>query len=300
MSRKRVIALGFFDGVHRGHGVLLKQARDRADALGCSAAALTFDAHPSRVLTGREVPLLTTAQDRVRLMKELYGMDEVIVLPFDQVMADMDWERFVEQVLVERYGACYVVCGFDHSFGYRGLGTPDRLREKCRELGIGCDVVGKADLDGVPLSSTHIRSLLEQGDVERANRCLGHPYEITGTVISGKQLGRKLGIPTANISVPQGILTPAYGVYAAKVWLPDGGARPAVTNVGIRPTVKDDRGPMIEPWILDFDGDLYGQTIRVAFYSRLRPERRFESLEALRTEIFRNAGQVRAYFEKHE
>lgn len=296
---KRVIALGFFDGVHLGHGALLNAARNRARELGCSAAALTFDVHPSKVLTGREVPLLTTVGDRVRLMKELYGMEEVAVLPFDRAMASMDWEVFVEEVLVGQYQACHVVCGYDYSFGYKGLGTPDRLREKCSAMGIGCDIVERAELDGVTLSSTCIRQLLEQGNVERANRCLGHVYAITGTVVHGKQLGRTLGIPTANIPVPAGILPPAYGVYAAKAILPDGTAHPAVTNVGVRPTVEDGLGLMLEPWILDYDGDLYGQAVRVEFYAHLRPEQKFESLDALKAEILRNAAQTRAYFREN-
>ena len=296
---KRVIALGFFDGVHLGHGALLNMARCRAQELGCPAAALTFDVHPSKVLAGREVPLLTTVGDRVRLMQELYGMEEVSVLPFDRAMASMDWEQFVEQILVERYHACHVVCGYDYSFGYKGLGTPARLQEKCRAMGIGCDIVERAELDGVTLSSTFIRQLLEQGAVEQANRCLGHVYAITGTVVHGKQLGRTLGIPTANIPVPAGILPPANGVYATKVILPDGAEHPAVTNVGVRPTVEDGLGLMIEPWILDYDGELYGQTVRVAFYSRLRPEQRFESLHALKTEILQNAEQTRAFFRKN-
>lgn len=300
MNDKRVIALGFFDGVHLGHGALLRLARQRADSLGCKAAALTFDAHPVQVLTGREVSLLTTTGERVRLMKELYAVDEVMVLHFDAEMAARDWEAFVERYLVQICNACHVVCGFDYSFGSRGLGTPEKLRDKCAALGIGCDIVEKTELDGVTLSSTHIRGLLEAGDVEQANRCLGHPYAIAGTVTQGKQLGRKLGIPTANIAVPRGLLAPAMGVYAAKVCLPDGTAKAAVTNVGVRPTVKDGLGLMIEPWILDYGGDLYGQTIRVEFYTRLRPERRFDSLEDLKAEILRNAEQTRAYFAKNE
>jgi len=296
VKQSRVIALGFFDGVHLGHGALLRCARDRADALGCKAAALTFDVHPQQVLTGKQVPLLTTAAERIRLMRELYAMDEVMVLPFDNAMAAMDWEEFTERILLERFGACHVVCGYDFSFGRKGLGTAERLREKCTAMGVGCDIIEQTRLDGVTLSSTHIRSLLEAGDVAEANRFLGHPYSISGPVISGKQLGRRLGIPTANVAVPEGILPPANGVYAAKVRLPDGTVKLAVTNVGLRPTVEDGLGLMVEPWVLDFSGDLYGEEIRMEFHARLRPERRFDSLEELKAEIFRNADQTRVFF----
>lgn len=294
MKQSRVIALGFFDGVHLGHGALLRRAKDRADTLGCQAAALTFDVHPLQVLTGRQVPLLTTVSERIRLMKDLYAMDEVMILPFDRETAAMDWEDFVEDLLLGRYGACHVVCGYDYTFGYQGLGTAEKLRDKCAAMGVGCDIIDQTQLDGVTLSSTLIRRLLEEGDVTGANRFLGHPYTITGQVIPGKQLGRTLGIPTANVAVPDGILPPANGVYAAKVRLPDGTVRLAVTNVGLRPTVEDGLGLVVEPWILDFSGDLYGQTIRMEFHARLRPERRFESLDALKAEIFRNADQTRA------
>lgn len=294
MKQSCVIALGFFDGVHLGHGALLRRAKDRAGDLGCRTTALTFDVHPMQVLTGRQVPLLTTVAERTRLMEELYAVDEVMILPFDREMAAMDWEDFVEQILLRRYGACHVVCGYDYTFGRKGLGTAETLRQKCAALGVGCDIIQQTRLDGVTLSSTHIRGLLEAGDVAQANRFLGHPYAICGEVIPGKQLGRTLGIPTANVAVPQGILPPANGVYATKVHLPDGTVKLAVTNVGLRPTVEDGLGLVVEPWILDFSGDLYGQTIRMEFHARLRPERRFESLDALKAEILRNADQTRA------
>ena len=294
MKQSRVIALGFFDGVHLGHGALLRRARACADALGCQAAALTFDVHPLQVLTGRQVPLLTTVPERIRLMKDLYAMDDVVILPFDREMAAMDWGNFAEDLLLGRYGACHVVCGYDYTFGHKGLGTAEKLRNKCAAMGVGCDIIEQTRLDGVTLSSTHIRGLLEAGDVVEANRFLGHPYTIAGQVIPGKQLGRTLGIPTANVAVPEGILPPANGVYATKVHLPDGTVRLAVTNVGLRPTVEDGLGLVVEPWILDFSGDLYGRTIRMEFHARLRPERRFESLDALKAEILRNAEQTRS------
>lgn len=297
MNHDRVIALGYFDGVHRGHGALLQKARQRADTLGCTAAALTFDAHPDTVVFGQPVELINTMADRQYLMTQRYGMDEVLVAHFDRAMAAMPWENFVEDYLVEALGARHVVCGHDFTFGHRGQGNAQRLLEKCAALGVGCDVIGRVEWNGFTVSSTHIRQLIHQGSMEEAAQFLGHPHLLTGIVVHGKQLGRQLGIPTANLPLPQGVLSPAFGVYAARVFLPGGDERLAVTNVGVRPTVHDSLGLVVEPWLLDYEGDLYGQTIRVEFYRHLRGERKFASLEALKAEILRNAEQTRAYFQ---
>jgi len=162
---------------------------------------------------------------------------------------------------------------------------------------MGCTIVERVELEGVTVSSTHIRGLIEGGELETAARFLGHPHVLSGTVVPGKQLGRTIGIPTANLMIPDRVIVPAYGVYATRVVTAQG-AWPAVTNVGVRPTVDDGEGVTVEPWILDFEGDLYGQTVRVEFYRRLRGEQKFDSLDALKQEILRNAEQTRAYFER--
>lgn len=292
----RVIALGFFDGVHIGHAALLRRARERADALGVPAAALTFDRHPDELVTGQSVPLINSREDREWLLRERFSMDEVLLLHFDRETMHMPWERFVRGYLVGELGACHLVCGHDFHFGDRGEGNPERLAALCAELGVGCDVIGRVELEGRTVSSTHIRALLAQGDVESARRFLGHAHLLSGTVVPGKQLGRTIGIPTANLCAPDGVLLPRFGVYATRVLLPDGTARPAVTNVGVRPTVDDQTGITVEPWLLDFDGDLYGQRIRVEFYRYLRGETKFPDLAALRAEILRNADQTRTFF----
>ena len=196
-------------------------------------------------------------------------------------------------ILVERYGAVHLVAGHDHHFGHRNQGSPELLKEKCAELGLGCDIIPAVTLDGVTVSSTHIRKLLEEGDVETARAFLGHPHVLTQTVGHGRQLGRTIGIPTANLVAPPHVLLPKRGVYAAKITLPDGRAFGGVTNVGVRPTVNNGQDVTVEPWILDFDGDLYGQAIRVEFYRRLRDERKFESLDALRSQIETDAVKTR-------
>ena len=297
-NQRKVIALGFFDGVHLGHGALLRTVAARARELDALPCAFTFDRSPAAALTGKAVPLLSGVDDRALLMRELYGIQKVIVAPFD-VMRRMDWQDFVAQYLQKELGVIHVVAGHDFHFGYKGEGTPRRLAEKCAGLGMGCDIIPKVELDGITVSSTYIRTLVAAGDMERAARFLGHPHVLSGEVIHGSELGRTLGTPTANLLVPSGVAAPAFGVYAAKVCLPGGEERLAVTNVGVRPTVNDDKTAVtVEPWILDYQGDLYGQHIRVEFCARLRPERKFPSVDALRDAILENARQTRDYFAK--
>ncbi len=296
---QRVIALGFFDGVHLGHAALLERARLRAKELGASCAALTFDQHPDTLVFGTDVPLLNSREDREWLLRGMFGMDEVLILHFDRQTMQMPWQDFVRGYLVETLGAVHVVCGHDFHFGARGEGNPDRLRAYCAELGVGCDVIERVTLDGETVSSTLIRSLIASGEVEQANRFLGHAHVLSGTVVPGKQLGRTIGIPTANIYAPEGVMLPRFGVYATKVDV-GGAVYPAVTNVGVRPTVDDKTGITVEPWILGFDGDLYGKQIRVEFHRYLRGEAKFDGLDALRAEILHNAVQTRAYFGETE
>ena len=289
----RVIALGFFDGVHLGHASLLTMAKQRAGELGLRPAVISFDLHPDNLVAGQKVQLINSVQDRREVLQRVYGIEDVILVHFDEQMMHMPWDAFVEDVLVREYGARHLVCGYDFRFGDKGAGNPERLREKCRGLGLGCDVMPRFDLDGITVSSTYIRSLLERGEMEEARRFLGHPHCLSGPVVHGRALGRTIGIPTANLLIPENVLVPAFGVYATKVTLPDGSEKLAVTNVGVRPTVDDSQTVTVEPWILDYSGDLYGQNIRVDFYKRLRGEKKFSGLEALQQEIFRNAEETR-------
>lgn len=291
--RERVIALGFFDGVHLGHGALLRRAAEEAKKRGCESAVFTFDRPPKEVITGVPCPLINSPEDRAELVKRLYGIDEMLMVPFDDEMRTTPWDRFVTDILVGRYGAVHLVAGHDHHFGHKNQGSPELLREKCAELGLGCDIIPAVTIGGVTVSSTHIRKLLEEGDVETARAFLGHPHVLTQTVGHGRQLGRTIGIPTANLVAPPHVLLPRRGVYAAKITLPDGRAFGGVTNVGVRPTVNNGQDVTVEPWILDFDGDLYGQAIRVEFYHRLRDERKFDSLDALKSQIETDAVKTR-------
>ncbi len=307
-KQRTVIALGFFDGVHLGHGALLRRVKETADRLGAVPAAFTFDQSPTAAITGQAVPLLTALGDRTALMDRLYGVREVVVASFT-AMQHMDWEEFVADYLVQKLGVVHVVAGHDFHFGYMGKGNPERLRTKCEALGVGCDIIEKVERDGITVSSTYIRTLVAQGEMERAAQFLGHPHSFSGTVGHGKRLGSRLGFPTVNLSLPAQVITPAFGVYAAKVWvypdypdhhayLPGEGPYLAVTNVGVRPTIPDNDGRVtVESFLLDYDGDLYGRQIRVEFYKRLRGERKFPSMEELAEEVRRNARQTREYFQ---
>ena len=293
---KTVIALGFFDGVHRGHGALLRKAAERAGELNAAPAVFTFDRSPKEFVTGKPVLLINSNDDRRDIIRRVYGIRRVIFAPFDREMMTMPWQDFITELLVKQYGAVHLVAGHDYRFGHKNEGTVERLREKCRELGLGCDIIPKVELEGITVSSTYIRTLLEQGDVERAALFLGHPHCLSQTVRYGQRLGRTIGIPTVNLAVPAHVLTPERGVYITRAFLPDGRSCPGVTNVGTRPTVTEGDTVSVETYLLGFDGDLYGQTVRLDFYKRLRGEVKFPSLEALRQEILRNVAETEAYF----
>lgn len=295
---KRVIALGFFDGVHLGHAALLGQVREVAARLNAIPAAVTFDVHPENVIFGRGMPLLSSPNDRADLMRRLCGIQEVIIARFDRRMMQMPWREFVTDFLIQENGAIHVVAGHDFHFGYKGEGNPERLKSLCTELGIGCDIIPKIEQDGITISSTYIRTLVAQGEMERAMDFLGHPHTITDTVTHGKRLGRILGFPTVNLTIPEDVVVPALGVYATKVYIGDR-AYLCATNVGTRPTVDNDQVVNVEGFLLDFEGDLYGKTLRMEFYHFLRPERKFPSLDALKEEIMRNVEQTHDYFQQH-
>lgn len=293
---KTVIALGFFDGVHLGHGALLRKTAERARELDATPAAFTFDRPPKAVVTGVPVPLINSNRDRRYLMERLYHMEHVIFAPFDHAMMTMPWQDFLTELLVKQYGAAHLVAGHDYRFGHKNQGNVQLLQEKCAQLGLGCDIIPPVTREDITISSTYIRTLLEGGDVEQAAQFLGHPHCLSQTVRHGQRLGRTIGIPTVNLAVPEPVLVPARGVYVTRVCLPDGRSFPGVTNIGTRPTVTDGNAVSVETHLLGFDGDLYGTEIRLDFFRRLRGEQKFDSLEELRQEIRRNILQTESYF----
>lgn len=287
MKQKKIYALGFFDGVHLGHQALLSACRRLAAENHCLPAAVTFDLPPSAVLQNLQPNMLTTVQDR-KLLLHQYGMEEVRLFSANAQTLSMSWQAFLEQLI--QLGAAGFVCGEDYRFGSNGEGSAQMLCTFCKEGNIPCIIVPEQTMDGQKISSTRIRALLETGDVENANRLLGHPHIFTGTVVSGRHLGRTIGIPTANLHLPECLLTPAFGVYACTAMV-DEHAYKAVTNIGTRPTVGGNH-VTVEPWLLDFSGDLYGKELSLQFHKFLRPERKFANLEELKAKIQEDATET--------
>ena len=293
-NKKRVIALGFFDGVHLAHGSLLNKAKERAAELDATPAVLTFDAHPDRLVRKEKVELINSADGRADIISRYYGIDDVIYVHFDKKTMTTQWRDFIDSVVNELSGV-HFVAGHDFRFGYKGEGTPGLLKEYCASRGIGCDIIEEMTLDGIRISSTYVRELIASGNMERAMAFLGHPHSLVDTVRYGYKLGRTLGSPTINMYFPDGVIIPPYGVYATKVQF--GYCEySAVTNIGIRPTVCGDKKVSVESFILDFSGNLYGRKVRVEFYKFLRPEVKFESTDELKRQIQIDADASRAYF----
>ena len=279
MKKNMIFALGFFDGVHLGHQALLSECVGLAKEMGAQTAAITFENHPQSLFRADVPPLLTTLADRVRLLGR-YGMEEVIAYPVTEAVMGMHWEDFLRELLDR--GAVGFVCGDDFRFGSRGAGNARTLRAFCEERGLPCVIVPEQTLEGVRISSSYIRRQIETGDMATAVRYLGHGHMLTGTVVTGRRLGHKLGFPTANIELPQGVIVPRHGVYACRAYVGKESYM-AVCNVGNRPTVQGHQ-VRTETWLLDFEGDLYGQIVTLDFMYFLRPEQRFESLDALKKE----------------
>ncbi len=296
---ERAVALGFFDGIHLGHGALLRQVRARANELGLDPAVMTFDVHPDTLVFGTDVPLINSAAEREDLIRRLHGIETVVFLHFNRRMMEMPWEEFIASAVTE-LSIRSVVVGHDFCFGYRGEGTPERLKKWCGDRNISCDVIPAVQVDGRTVSSTEIRILLADGRIEEANRLLGHPHTLSDTVRPGFHLGKKLGSPTINMVFPQGVVVPKHGVYTTKVWLDDGSSHIAVTNIGVRPTVSESRSVSVESHLLGFHGNLYGRRVRVDFHHFQRAETRFDSPEILAAQIKRDAEDALRWFESNE
>jgi len=294
-----VYAIGNFDGVHRGHAAVIGRARRLADELGAPAAALTFEPHPADFFAGRPVVFrLTPPPLKARALAAL-GVDGVVTLTFNAALAGLTAQEFLSQILIERLGVRAVVIGGDFRFGKNRGGSPAFLIEAGRRHGFVVDVIDKvADAAGEEaISSSAIRHALQAGDVAAARRLLGRPYAIEGEVIAGRKLGRTLGVPTANIALaPTNRL--AHGVYAVRAAI-EGARFDGVASFGTRPTV-DDGAPLLEVFLFDFSGDLYGKTVEVAFEAYLRPELKFDSLEALKARMGEDMAEARAALTGHD
>jgi riboflavin kinase / FMN adenylyltransferase len=282
-----VVTIGAYDGVHLGHQAVLRLVRELADARGFEAALVTFDRHPAEVVRPESAPrLLTTLEQRLELLDATGDLDLCWVLTFDEARSKEAAEDFVREVLVDGIGARLVVVGADFHFGHRRGGNVALLERMGAELGfevLGLGLVAvEGEASGAPYSSTRIRELLAKGDVAEAAQLLGRPHEVRGVVERGDQRGAEhLGFPTANLTVPERICLPADGVYAGTFVAEDEVERPAAISVGTRPTFYEDGDVLVEAYVLDFDGDLYGQRVKVRFREWVRGQERFDSTEAL-------------------
>lgn len=209
----RAIALGYFDGVHLGHKALMDKAVLRAKEIGGISSVFTFDQHPSSVMSGLAVPMLTAKSTRADEIKQFGGVDEVIFGHFDDNLRTMDWKDFIHELLIKKFNAKYIISGHNNRFGYKGLGTPEGMAEECKKAGIGYDCIPDVKVDGITVSSTYIRQLISQGEMEKAIKFLGHPYTVSGVVEHGRKVGtRTLGVPTLNLALPKEMVLPPYGV----------------------------------------------------------------------------------------
>jgi riboflavin kinase/FMN adenylyltransferase len=280
-GRERTVAVGTFDGVHLGHREVIRN----------SDSVLTFDPHPVSVVAPQHTPkLLTTLERKAELIASL-GVQELIVIPFDADFARRSAAEFIDDVLVGALGATQVAVGENFRFGHKAQGDPRLLAGDTRFTTV---VHPLLEVDGEIVSSSHIRGLVLAGDLKEANRLLGAPFELSGEVTRGDARGRELGFPTANIVPDEALACPGHGVYAC---LADG--RPAAVSIGVRPTFKTGRGELIEAYLLDFDGDLYGRRLTHEFLERLRGERRFDSAESLVEQMHRDVEHTRGIAQPH-
>jgi riboflavin kinase/FMN adenylyltransferase len=273
--RPRRVAIGTFDGVHVGH----RKVIEGADTV------LTFEPHPVRIIAPDAAPKLIMPFAAKRDVIEGLGVDEVVVIPFDKEFSRKSAEQFIDEVLIEKLGATHVSVGENFRFGAKAKGDQRMLAGRDE---FETRVVPLVEVDGETVSSTRIRALVEVGDVETAMRCLGAPYLYEGVVVEGDKRGRELGFPTANLVPEDDLVHPGHGVYAGFA-----NGHPAAIHVGVRPMFETGRGLLIEPYLIDWDGDLYGKTLRVAFIARLRGEKRFPSVEELIAAIHQDVEQAR-------
>ena len=294
---RSVVTVGTFDGVHVGHQAILRYLNERAEAVGGRSTVVTFDPHPREVVRGEHVPLLTTLEERSALLAE-HGVERFVVLPFTRDLSMLEPEAYVEEVLIGQVGLREIVIGYDHAFGRNRKGNRQTLERLGAEHGFSVDVIPEQIEHGITVSSTAIRRLLrEEGDVREAAALLGRPYTLAGTVVRGARRGRTIGFPTANLHVEgKRKLVPKLGVYAVRVaW--NGEPFGGMMNVGRRPTFEEEGAVSVEVHLFDFDGDLYGETLRVTFVERVRDEVRFDGPDALVAQLRRDEAESRSVLE---
>jgi len=296
IAKPAVLTLGVFDGLHLGHQAIMAKVVERARATESVATAITFDPHPRAVLHPESAPPLLQTLDQRLANLEVLGIEQAIVVKFTKEFASQPAEDFLRNVVRDRLHAREVYLGKGFAFGKGRGGNIELLHKMSDELGFVAAEVDEVQLRGMRISSSRIRELLAEGRVNLARRMLGRPYGVEGVVIRGDQRGRSIGFPTANLK-PHNRVIPKFGVYATATLI--GGIwRRSVTNIGVRPTFGEELEPSIEAHVLDFDGDLYGDALRVRFLHRIRDERKFSGVDELITQIGRDAERARNYFSR--
>ncbi|PSQ92197.1 MAG: bifunctional riboflavin kinase/FAD synthetase [Bacteroidetes bacterium SW_4_67_19] len=295
-----VVTVGTFDGVHVGHQAVVRYLIERAEAQDGPATVLSFDPHPRTVLTGEEVPLLTTPAERADLLEDL-GLDRFVLMPFTEEFSQIEAPDYVRDVLVGQVGMQEIVIGYDHGFGKGRAGDADLLKKMAPEYDFAVDVISAQNVEGygVAGSSAVRRVLAEEGDARQAEATLGRPYAVSGVVERGAGRGQEIGFPTANVHPGDARkLVPKVGVYAARVVLEgETERRPAMVNIGRRPTFDEDE-VRLEAHLIGFEGDLYGRQVRVEFAQRLRGERRFDGPDALAEQLSRDEARCKEVLSK--
>lgn len=280
-----VVTSGTFDGVHIGHQKILQRLREIADSIQGTTVIITYWPHPRLILhpNDQDLKLISTIDERIELLRQ-HGVDHLIILPFTKEFSQLSSEEFIQQVLIDKIGTCKLVIGYDHRFGKNREGSFEHLKANAHRYGFEVEEIPRQDVDDVGVSSTLIRSALQQGRVATANEYLGYYYTLHGIVTHGNQLGRTIGFPTANITIPESYkLIPADGVYAVYVELSDQRRFKGMMNIGLRPTIDNQK--TIEVNIFDFEEDLYGQDVIVMLVDFIRKEQKFETIEALKVQL---------------
>jgi riboflavin kinase / FMN adenylyltransferase len=292
-DRGAAVAMGSFDGVHLGHQQVIELAARAANDLGAPLGVITFDPHPRVYFRPDEPAFRLMKTDQQARALEKLNVDILYVLPLEAELAGMTDREFATRVLHDGLGARHVAVGFDNSFGKGRTGTPDTMRAYGRELGFGVSVADPVgDGGGEKFSSTAVREALRDGQPEVAAEILGRPFAIEGPVQRGRQLGRKLGFPTANVDLGD-YVSPKFGVYATRTRLSDGREFAGVANIGVNPTVQGVTRPLLEVWLFDFDEDIYDRVIETDLVAFLRPEEKFESLEVMTEQVMKDAARAR-------
>lgn len=288
-----IVALGNFDGIHRGHQEIIGRTVKTANAVDLKSAVFTFSNHTSTVLASvPRVKNILYADEKAAIIERL-GVDYMFNIPFDKEILHMTPERFIKDILVDKFNIREAYCGFNYRFGHNGAGTPEVLMREGLKHGFGIHVQEPYKIDGVVVSCTYIRKLIEEGRMEECSKFLGRMYAIEGEVVVGNKLGRTIGFPTSNLIIDENMVTPPNGVYTT-ICTYNGEQYPSITNVGVKPTVGT-YNKNVETHIFNFDRELYGKIIRVEFIKKTREELKFESVEALSAQIKSDCIAAKAY-----